>query len=78
MVHTEVVNLIKESGRTITLTIGPPITHGKLFLRHTLFYFLIERFKKMIGMLKRKIYQVLFDHHHQYHQWLYLMEIIKL
>ncbi|CAF1063210.1 unnamed protein product [Rotaria sordida] len=25
MVHTDVVNLIKESGRTITLTIGPPI-----------------------------------------------------
>ncbi|CAF3013359.1 unnamed protein product [Rotaria sp. Silwood2] len=29
MAHTDVVNLIKESGRTITLTIGPPIHFGK-------------------------------------------------
>jgi len=31
MVHTDVVNLIKESGRMITLTMGPPIHYGKLF-----------------------------------------------
>ena len=31
MPHTDVVNLIKESGRTITLKIGPPISPGKLF-----------------------------------------------
>jgi hypothetical protein len=30
MLHTDVVNLIKESGRTITLTIGQPNSHGKL------------------------------------------------
>lgn len=29
MLHTDVVNLIKESGRTIKLTIGPPAHHGK-------------------------------------------------
>lgn len=30
MLHTDVVNLIKESGRMITLAIGPPIQqHGK-------------------------------------------------
>ena len=28
MVHTDVVNLIKESGRMITLTIAPPLAHG--------------------------------------------------
>lgn len=28
MAHTDVVNLIKESGRTITLKIGPPLVHG--------------------------------------------------
>jgi len=27
MLHTDVVNLIKESGRSIKLTIGPPIQH---------------------------------------------------
>lgn len=30
MIHTDVVNLIKESGRTITLTIAPPILPGKI------------------------------------------------
>lgn len=30
MLHTDVVNLIKDSGRTITLKIGPPIPHGNL------------------------------------------------
>ena len=29
MVHTDVVNLIKESGRTIRLTLGPSLHHGK-------------------------------------------------
>ena len=29
MPHTDVVNLIKDSGRTITLKIGPPISTGK-------------------------------------------------
>jgi C-terminal processing protease CtpA/Prc len=29
MLHTDVVNLIKDSGRTITLKIGPPIQYGK-------------------------------------------------
>lgn len=29
MLHTDVVNLIKESGRTITLKIGPPLHYGK-------------------------------------------------
>jgi C-terminal processing protease CtpA/Prc len=29
MLHTDVVNLIKDSGRTITLQIGPPIHYGK-------------------------------------------------
>ncbi len=28
MLHTDVVNLIKDSGRTITLKIGPPIPYG--------------------------------------------------
>lgn len=29
MLHTDVVNLIKESGRTITLKIGPPLPFGE-------------------------------------------------
>ena len=29
MLHTDMVNLIKESGRTITLKIGPPLPFGK-------------------------------------------------
>ncbi len=29
MLHTDVVNLIKDSGRTITLKIGPPLHYGK-------------------------------------------------
>ena len=29
MLHTDVVNLIKDSGRTITLKIGPPLSHGQ-------------------------------------------------
>jgi C-terminal processing protease CtpA/Prc len=32
MLHTDVVNLIKECGRTITLTIGPPVHYGKLLI----------------------------------------------
>jgi C-terminal processing protease CtpA/Prc len=30
MLHTDVVHLIKESGRTITLAIGPPIHYGNI------------------------------------------------
>lgn len=30
MLHKDVVNLIKDSGRTITLTIGPPIQYGNI------------------------------------------------
>jgi C-terminal processing protease CtpA/Prc len=32
MLHTDVVNLIKESGRSITLTVGPPIIHHGKFV----------------------------------------------
>ncbi len=31
MLHTDVVNLIKQSGRTITLTVGPSIHNGRFF-----------------------------------------------
>jgi C-terminal processing protease CtpA/Prc len=34
MLHTDVVNLIKDSGRTITLKIGPPLTYGKEIIQH--------------------------------------------
>jgi len=30
MIHTDVVNLIKESGRSIALTIAPPIPSGRI------------------------------------------------
>jgi C-terminal processing protease CtpA/Prc len=32
MSHTDVVNLIKESGRTIALAIGPPVHYGKMII----------------------------------------------
>lgn len=31
MLHTDVVNLIKDSGRTIALKIGPPIHLGNIY-----------------------------------------------
>ena len=37
MVHTDVVNLIKDSGRTITLKIGPPIPYGKTIIKRKVF-----------------------------------------
>ena len=36
MPHTDVVNLIKDSGRTITLKIGPPLIPGRSIVFFTL------------------------------------------
>lgn len=38
MPHTDVVNLIKDSGRTITLKIGPPMPTGKEKFHRLIFY----------------------------------------
>lgn len=45
MLHTDVVNLIKDSGRTITLKIAPPIQYGKgdIFFLEILIFFLFSR-----------------------------------
>ncbi len=74
MLHTDVVNLIKESGRSITLTIGPPMQHGKFFVISNYMFFPLFLIK-MIDLLKIQIHQLVFDHHH-HHRWLHLMEII--
>jgi hypothetical protein len=45
MLHTDVVNLIKDSGRTITLKIGPPLPYGMTIFDNEKFlkYFLVQR-----------------------------------
>ena len=83
MLHTDVVNLIKESGRTITLKIGPPLPYGKnIWLNRIL---LIYRYSQMnehkIFQLNRLhrcriiIYPMEFGLHHL-HRWLQRMAII--
>ncbi len=50
MLHTDVVNLIKESGRAITLAIGPPIHYGNNYSLEFLFdwlFFIVENDRSM-------------------------------